>query len=128
MLAERVTSIPGSSRYFLGGAVVYDNSLKTELAGVPPLLIAENGAVSSQVATALAEGIRKRCKATLGAGITGIAGPDGGTEQKPVGLVYVALADENKTEVVERKFPGDRDRIRHWATQQALDMVRRRLM
>jgi nicotinamide-nucleotide amidase len=128
MLAERITSIPGSSRYFLGGAVVYDNSLKTELAGVPPLLIAENGAVSSQVACGLAEGIRKRCKATHGAGITGIAGPDGGTEQKPVGLVYVALADENKTEVVERKFPGDRDRIRHWATQQALDMVRRRLM
>lgn len=128
MLAERVTSVSGSSRYFVGGAIVYDNNLKTELAGVPPLLIAENGAVSSQVATALAEGIRKRCKATLGVGITGIAGPDGGTEQKPVGLVYVALADENKTEVVERKFPGDRDRIRHWATQQALDMVRRRLM
>jgi nicotinamide-nucleotide amidase len=128
MLAERITSIPGSSRYFFGGAVVYDNSLKTELAGVPPLLIAENGAVSSQVACALAEGIRKRCKATHGVGITGIAGPDGGTEQKPVGLVYVALADETKTEVVERKFPGDRDRIRHWATQQALDMVRRRLM
>ncbi len=128
MLAERITSVPGSSRYFLGGAVVYDNSLKTLFADVPPLLIAENGAVSSQVAAALAEGIRKRCKATLGVGITGIAGPEGGTEQKPVGLVYVALSGEDKTEVVERKFPGDRERIRHWATQQALDMVRRRLM
>jgi len=128
MLAGRITTVPGSSRYFLGGAVVYDNSLKTLFADVPPLLIAENGAVSSQVAAALAEGIRKRCKATLGVGITGIAGPDGGTEQKPVGLVYVALSGEDKTEVVERKFPGDRERIRHWATQQALDMVRRRLM
>jgi nicotinamide-nucleotide amidase len=128
MLAERITSIPGSSRYFLGGAVVYDNALKTKLAGVPPLLIAEHGAVSSQVAIALAEGIRERCKATLGAGITGIAGPDGGTEQKPVGLVFVAVADGAKTEVVERKFPGDRDRIRHWATQLALDMVRRKLI
>lgn len=128
MLAGRITTVPGSSRYFLGGAVVYDNSLKTLFADVPPLLIAENGAVSSQVAAALAEGIRKRCKATLGVGITGVAGPDGGTEQKPVGLVYVALSGEDKTEVVERKFPGDRERIRHWATQQALDMVRRRLM
>ncbi len=128
MLAERITSIPGSSRYFVGGAVVYDNGLKTSLAGVPPLLLAEHGAVSGQVATALAEGIRERCKATLGIGITGIAGPGGGTEEKPVGLVYVALADSMKTEVAERKFFGDRDRIRQWATQQALDMVRRKLM
>ncbi|HMC30732.1 MAG TPA: competence/damage-inducible protein A [Candidatus Angelobacter sp.] len=128
LLAERITSVPGSSRYFLGGAVVYANSLKSELAGVPPLLIAEHGAVSSQAATALAEGIRSKCKATLGVGITGIAGPGGGSEEKPVGLVFHALADGKHTEVVERKFPGDRDRIRQWATQQALDMVRRKLM
>jgi nicotinamide-nucleotide amidase len=128
MLAERITSVPGSSRYFLGGAVVYDNSVKTALAGVAPLLIAEHGAVSSQVAAALAEGIRSRCKATLGIGITGVAGPGGGSDEKPVGLVFHALADGNHTEVVERTFPGDRDRIRHWATQQAMDMVRRKLM
>jgi len=128
MLAERITSVPGSSRYFLGGAVVYDNSLKTLLAGVPPLLIAEHGAVSSEVAASLAEGIRERCKSTLGVGITGIAGPEGGTEQKPVGLVFTAVSDGMKTDVVERKFPGDRERIRQWATQQALDMVRRRMM
>jgi nicotinamide-nucleotide amidase len=128
MMAGRITSVPGSSRYFLGGAVVYDNSIKSELAGVPPLLITEHGAVSSQVAAALAEGIRKRCKATLGVGITGVAGPGGGSEEKPVGLVYHALADGKETQVIERKFLGDRDRIRHWATQQALDMVRRKLM
>jgi len=128
MLAERITSVPGSSRYFLGGVVSYDNSLKTLLVDVPPMLIAEHGAVSEQVAAAMAEGIRKGCRATFGLSITGIAGPGGGTVQKPVGLVYVGLSDENKTEVVERKFPGDRDRIRHWATQQALDLVRRRLM
>jgi nicotinamide-nucleotide amidase len=128
MLAERITSVPGSSRYFLGGVVSYDNSLKTLLVDVPPLLIAEHGAVSEQVAAAMAEGIRKRCKSTFGLSITGVAGPGGGTEQKPVGLVYVGLSDESKTEVVDRKFPGDRDRIRHWATQQALDLVRRRLM
>jgi len=128
LLAERITSVPGSSRYFLGGAVVYDNSLKTALADVPSHLIEKHGAVSAEVATVLAQGIRTRCKSTLGVGITGVAGPGGGTELKPVGLVYVGLSDERKTEVVERKYPGDRDRIRHWATQQALDMVRRRLM
>jgi nicotinamide-nucleotide amidase len=128
MLAERITSIPGSSRYFLGGAVVYDNGLKAALAGVPPLLIEEHGAVSGEVAKALAEGIRDRSKSTLGVGITGIAGPGGGTEQKPVGLVYIALADGGHTEVLERKFFGDRERIRQWASQQAMDMVRRKLM
>jgi nicotinamide-nucleotide amidase len=128
MMAERLTSVPGSSRYFLGGAVVYDNSLKTLLADVPPLLISEHGAVSREVAAALAEGIRKRCKASYGVGITGVAGPGGGTEAKPVGLVFHALSDGERTDVVERKFPGDRERIRHWATQQALDMVRRKLM
>ena len=129
LVAERITSVPGSSRYFLGGAVVYHNDLKTKLAEVPPLLLAEHGAVSKEVAIALAEGIRKRCKSTIGVGVTGIAGPGGGSEQKPVGLVYTAVSDGAKTEVVERKFPaGDRDRIRAWASQQALDMIRRALM
>jgi competence/damage-inducible protein CinA-like protein len=128
LVAERITSIPGSSRYFLGGAVVYHNDLKTSLAYVPPLLLAEHGAVSSQVAVALAEGIRKRCKSTLGVGVTGIAGPGGGTETKPVGLVFTAVANGARTDVAERKYPGDRDRIRHWASQQALDMIRRALM
>jgi nicotinamide-nucleotide amidase len=128
LLAERITSIPGSSRYFIGGAVVYSNELKTALADVPPQLIAEHGAVSSQVATALAEGIRSKCKTTFGIGVTGVAGPGGGSLEKPIGLVFTALADGKKTEVVERTFPGDRDRIRRWATQQALDMVRRKLM
>ena len=129
LLAERLTSVSGSSRYFLGGAIVYSNDLKKAFCDVPPLMIAEHGAVSKEVAIALAEGIRKKCKSSLGVGITGVAGPTGGTEAKPVGLVYIALADGiNKTEVVERKFLGDRDRIRHWASQQALDMVRRKLI
>ena len=128
LLSERITSVPGSSRYFLGGAVVYHNDLKIKLADVPPLLITEHGAVSREVAAALAEGIRKRLKSTIGAGVTGIAGPEGGTEQKPVGLVYTAVADGSRTEVVERKFPGDRERIRQWASQQALDMIRRALI
>jgi nicotinamide-nucleotide amidase len=128
MIAERLTSIGGSSRYFVGGAVVYSNELKTVMADVPAALIAQHGAVSKEVAAALAEGIRHRSGSTLGVGVTGIAGPSGGTEEKPVGLVFHAVADGLDTQVVERKFIGDRERIRRWATRQALDLVRRKLM
>jgi nicotinamide-nucleotide amidase len=127
LLAERITSVSGSSRYFVGGAVVYSNQLKTAFADVPTELIEKHGAVSREVAAALAEGIRRRTGATLGLGITGVAGPTGGTETKPVGLVFHALASDAGTEVAERKFPGDRKRIRRFASQQALDMVRRKL-
>jgi nicotinamide-nucleotide amidase len=127
LLGERVTSVSGSSRYFAGGAIVYSNAVKTELAGVPADMIERHGAVSREVAAALAEGIRYRCEATLGVGITGVAGPNGGTEEKPVGLVFHALASDGGTDVIERKFPGDRQRIRWFATTMALDMVRRKL-
>ena len=128
LLAERITSLSGSSRYFLGGAVVYSNELKTQFANVPKTLIDRHGAVSREVAASMAEGIRKRCLASYGVGITGVAGPTGGTEQKPVGLVYIALAGEEGTQVVERNFPGDRKRIRQFASQQALEMIRRALL
>jgi nicotinamide-nucleotide amidase len=128
LLGERITSVGGSSRYFSGGAIVYANAVKAELAGVPADMIERHGAVSREVAAALAEGIRYRCEATLGVGITGIAGPSGGTPQKPVGLVFHALASAEGTEVIERNFPGDRKRIRWFATTLALDMVRRKLM
>jgi len=128
LLAERITSIGGSSRYFLGGAVVYSNALKTELAGVPAEMIDRHGAVSREVAAALAEGIRYRCESTLGVGITGVAGPTGGTAEKPVGLVFHAVASSTGTEVVQRNFPGDRKRIRRFASTMALDMVRKKLM
>ena len=128
LLAERITSIAGSSRYFLGGAVVYSNDLKTELAGVPTEMIDRHGAVSREVAAALAEGIRYRCESTLGVGITGVAGPGGGTPDKPVGLVFHAVASDTGTEVIQRNFPGDRKRIRRFASTMALDMVRKKLM
>ncbi len=128
LLAERLTSVSGSSRYFIGGVVAYSNDLKMKSADVPADLLEHFGAVSEQVAKALAEGIRKRCGTTLGVGITGVAGPTGGTAEKPVGLVYHALAAESGTEVAQRNFPGDRQRIRWFASQQALDMVRRKLM
>jgi nicotinamide-nucleotide amidase len=127
LIAGRITSVPGASRGFLGGAVVYSDALKTSMASVPVELIAKHGAVSAEVAKALADGIRSRTGATLGLGVTGIAGPTGATESKPVGLVHIALSDAQSTDALERTFRGDRDRIREWAAQQALDVVRRRL-
>jgi nicotinamide-nucleotide amidase len=127
MVSERLTRISGSSRSFLGGAVVYSNDLKTSLAGVPARLIEAHGAVSAEVAAAMAQGISQHTGSTLGLGITGIAGPTGGTASKPVGLVYIALFDGKKTETIERNFSGDRNRVREWTTQLALDMIRRKL-
>jgi len=128
MVAERITSVPGSSRFFLGGAVVYSNGLKTLFADVPPLLIEAHGAVSKEVAIALAENIREICNADIGLGITGIAGPAGGSEEKPVGTVWIAVSDGTRNETVHRRFPGDRERVRRFAAQQALDLVRRMVM
>jgi nicotinamide-nucleotide amidase len=125
LLAERLTKVPGSSIYFLGGVVCYSNELKSRLVHVPPALIESKGAVSPEVALALADGVRKLTGARLGIGITGVAGPGGGTPEKPVGLVYVALADERGPRQKEFRFLGDRDRIRLFASQAALDMARR---
>jgi nicotinamide-nucleotide amidase len=125
LLAERLTRIPGSSNYFLGGVVSYSNELKSAWVDVPAAIIESRGAVSAEVALALADGIRRRTGSTLGVGITGVAGPGGGTPEKPIGLVHIALADGNAP--VERglRFPGDRERVRWQASQTALDMLRR---
>jgi nicotinamide-nucleotide amidase len=132
LLSERLTAIPGSSRYFLGGAVVYSDALKTAFADVPPATIATYGPVSTETARALAEGIRNRTGASLGVSITGIAGPGPGEPgpdaNKPVGLVYIALAAAASTEVKELNLTGDRQRIRFWASQHALEMIRRTLL
>jgi nicotinamide-nucleotide amidase len=128
LVSTRLTDISGSSRSFLGGAVVYTDELKSEFAGVPPSVLERHGAVSKETAEALAEGIRERCDTTLGVGVTGIAGPSGGTAEKPVGLVYISVSDGKATEVVERRFTGDRNRIRSYAAQTALDLIRRKLM
>jgi nicotinamide-nucleotide amidase len=124
LLAQRLTSIAGSSTYFLGGVVCYSNELKTAWADVPPEMILARGAVSTEVAIALAEGIRRRVGATFGVGITGVAGPGGGSEDKPVGTVHVALAHASGTRERGARFPGDREMIRWQASQLALDMVR----
>jgi nicotinamide-nucleotide amidase len=124
LLAERLTRIPGSSTYFLGGVVSYSNERKTAWTEVPAELIAAKGAVSAEVAIALAEGIRRSVGSTFGVGVTGIAGPGGGSEEKPVGTVHIALAGPAGTKERLVHLPGDREMIRFHASQLALDMVR----
>ncbi|MGI8785924.1 MAG: competence/damage-inducible protein A [Acidobacteriota bacterium] len=127
-IGERLTRVPGSSRYFLGGVVCYSNDLKEQLVDVPASLIEAHGAVSSEVAAAMAAGIVKRCRASLGLSVTGIAGPDGGTEDKPVGLVFIGLSGSGGTKVERYTFRGDREIIRLRTVQTALDLVRRKLL
>jgi len=130
LLAQRLTSVPGSSDYFLGAAVTYSDELKVRMVGVPPELLAEHGAVSEPVARAMAEGVRRTLGSDYGVGITGIAGPGGGSEEKPVGTVHIAVAGPGEGDVQHRKLrlPGDRDRVRRFSAQLALEMLRRRLL
>ena len=127
LIAQRLTSIAGASHTFIGGVVAYDDNIKTIFADVPHELIQQHGAVSHEVANALAEGIRARTGADLGLGVTGIAGPGGGTPLKPVGRVYLALSSADGTLTLEVNLSGDRERIRWFASQHALVLLRRRL-
>ncbi|MBI3400017.1 MAG: competence/damage-inducible protein A [Acidobacteria bacterium] len=124
LLASRLTDVPGSSGYVERGVVCYSNRAKTDLAGVPESLIAEHGAVSEPVARAMADGIRTRSGANVGVGITGIAGPGGGTPQKPVGTVAVAVIVEAETRVRTFQFIGPREMVKFQAAQAAMNMVR----
>jgi nicotinamide-nucleotide amidase len=131
LLAKRITDIPGSSSVFHMGAVTYSNDVKMQLLGVPEDVLARYGAVSPQVAKFMAQGIRRRSGADFGIGITGLAGPDGGTPEKPVGLVYIALSDCNDIWVREMHRSGcskGRSYIRFLAASNALDMIRRRVL
>jgi nicotinamide-nucleotide amidase len=128
MLAERLTSVDGSSRYFMSGIVTYSNESKIALAGIPPLLLEMQGAVSEEVARGLAEAVREKIGTTIGVGITGIAGPAGGSPEKPVGTVHIAVAAPSGTRHQVYLFPGSRDRVRWQATQAALNMTRRALL
>lgn len=127
LLAGRITDVPGSSEYFLEGVVSYSNEAKVDLLGVPKKWIKTHGAVSEQVAEAMAAGIRKRAGSTFGIGVTGVAGPGGGSQEKPVGLVYIALADDSQTMSRKFIFPGDRQFIRTLSVNAALDVLRRRI-
>ena len=128
LIAHRLTEVPGSSSYFMEGIVTYSNEAKTRLLGVPEELIERHGAVSAEVAEAMAEGVKRRAATDFGLAVTGVAGPAGGTVEKPVGLVYVSLADDAHTEHRRIMLPGDRHLIRWRASQAALDLLRRRLI
>lgn len=128
LISERLTDVAGSSKYFVEGVVAYSNETKSRALGVKTALLREHGAVSAEVAEAMAEGVRKRAGTDFGLSVTGIAGPDGGSEEKPVGLIYIALADDAHTKSRKLMIPGDRRLVRWRASQAALDLLRRRLI
>jgi nicotinamide-nucleotide amidase len=128
LVAERITRVPGASEYFVGSIVSYTDQIKTELLGVPQEMIERCGAVSGEVAEAMARGIKERTGATIGLSVTGIAGPGGGTQAVPVGTVYIGLADDVMTSNRRLVLPGDRHLIRWRASAAALEMVRRRYL
>jgi nicotinamide-nucleotide amidase len=123
-IAAWLTAVPGASKSFHEGVVAYANEVKVERLGVSADLLARHGAVSAEVARAMAAGIRERARADYGIGVTGVAGPDGGTEAKPVGLVHLALAGPGGVVALERRFWGDRGRVQTQASATALDMLR----
>jgi len=127
LVAERITSVPGVSRYFDQSVVTYSNAAKTGWLGISEALLAEHGAVSAPVARAMAAGIRERTGAEAGLGVTGIAGPDGGTPDKPVGTVAIAVALPDGTSSRVLRFLGDRTQIRFQSSQAVLDLLRRSL-
>jgi nicotinamide-nucleotide amidase len=128
LVAELLTAVPGSSAYFLGGVVAYANQAKADFLGVSEALLEEHGAVSEPVARAMAEGARQRFGADLAVATTGISGPDGGTDEKPLGLVHIALAQAEGTHAEHFVFPLDRERHRRLTAQAALDWVRRAVL
>jgi nicotinamide-nucleotide amidase len=128
MLGERITSVPGSSHYFAGGFLVYTNAMKTGLLGVDPDLLAKHTAVSDPVARAMADGVRERTASTYALSVTGIAGPEGGTEEMPVGTGFIGISGPNGTDARKFRWVGDRRRIRQAAVQSALDLLRRRMI
>jgi nicotinamide-nucleotide amidase len=128
LLAERITSVPGASDYFLGGVVAYANEAKAKLLGVPEALLAEHGAVSEAVARAMATGVRERFGADFGVATTGISGPGGGTPEKPVGTVWIAVDQQGSVRAESFLFPFERERHRQVTSQVALDWIRRALL
>jgi nicotinamide-nucleotide amidase len=125
LITHRLTQIPGSSDYFERGIVAYSNRAKSEILHVPEELLRQNGAVSGPVAEKMAEGVRQISQATLGLGVTGIAGPGGGSEEKPVGTVFISLADSKGTVFKKYRFWGDRDQIKTISAHTSIDWVRR---
>jgi nicotinamide-nucleotide amidase len=127
LITSRLTDVPGSSRYVIQAVVTYANEAKTDLLGVPATLIAEHGAVSEAVALAMARGVRERAVVDVGVAVTGIAGPGGGSSDKPVGTVAIAVLTATGARSRVFRFNGERDQVKFQASQAAMDMVRRML-
>jgi nicotinamide-nucleotide amidase len=127
LVAARLSSVPGSSDVFVGGVVAYDDRLKRELLGVPEEILDRHGAVSAETAAALASGAREALGADVAVSVTGVAGPGGGSEEKPVGLVYLHAASPEGEKALELHLPGDRDAVRRRAAASALHLLRRLL-
>lgn len=123
LIGDRLTDIAGASAFFLLGIIAYDNAAKNKILGIPLVLIKKHGAVSKPVASAMAQGVRKILKTDYGLGVTGIAGPGGGTKNKPVGLVFIAVSTKQKTLVKKFLFKGTRFAIKNEAAQTALKML-----
>jgi len=128
LIAERLTEVSGSSAYFIEGAVVYSNEAKIRTLDVPREIIETHGAVSSETVEAMANGMRQKTRTDYALAVTGIAGPDGGTEEKPVGLVFIGYADESEIKSIKINLPGDRYLIRWRTSQAALDLLRRKIL
>jgi len=128
VLSGRITAVPGASEVFIGGVVAYDNVVKSGTLGVPPELLDQYGAVSEQVVSAMAEGAQRQFAADVALAVTGIAGPTGGTAEKPVGTVWLAARYRSESRALKRMFPGDRNEIRARSAQAALDLLRRLLV
>lgn len=128
LLANRITNVAGASAVLLAGYIVYANEAKTGILGIDPKLIEKHGAVSEEVARCMADGARKRARSTYALATTGVAGPSGGSEEKPIGTVYVALADENDTKIKKLFFPSDRETFKQLTAQAAFEMLRRKLI
>jgi PncC family amidohydrolase len=122
-LGDMITEVPGSSDYFQGGVISYSNHAKVDLLGVDPKLIAARGAVSEEVAIEMADGARERLHADIGVGVTGIAGPAGGTPTKPVGLVYIAVSSEESSVCSKNDFRGSRSDVKDQAARKALELL-----
>ncbi len=128
LLGHLITNSPGSSNYFMGGTVAYNDRVKIEMLGVPERLLKKFGAVSESVAKSMAKNVRRLFRADLGISITGIAGPGGGTKKKPVGLVYIAIADSKHASCKKCQFFGTRRKIKSSAAHKALDLLRLKLI
>ena len=128
LIGERITGVAGASRYFIEGVIAYANEAKIRTLSVPKELIEAHGAVSGEVAEAMAKGVRERAKTDFGISVTGVAGPDGGTAEKPVGLVFIGFSNANETKSIKMNLPGDRYLIRWRASQAALDFLRRKML